>query len=490
MTKNVIIKASKMTAPRAAEILTLAVNGPIDLPVVLLKNNTGRMDAFMEDTQDQNKIGTVLSVDGMAEVSEYESLFHGSYQLRISGLGNKANLLNAELITDDTSIAVKTGEESVELQKAWEKAIKEEIITPDDREYLTWHWDNNQINMFDRFRAVSSFHKYFDINGKRIMPIRPSHAYVNSDPKHIETPYDLSVYGELFNMALNRQPVVCEGDKSTGKSVAAKNLAYDLMMPSYEDTYGEDMMKLDPIAERAFSEEAQNHMTKQLADDYMAYKAGDKGRYEGALEYMYWKDRAMTPQLATNLGEMGKWAFSGGVYIANEANLARINVRESIFNPAAEDNQPHLTIPGYGVVYLNPDCVMIATQNKDYAGTNGSNDAIDSRFGKIKFGYPPHILDQLKTMTESDVGTGCLQDVYYQRCDKLYTFLRDQVHAGERSNSVLSIRSFGKALKDVALGGGYVTLHSKLLIYLQSMTHSEEDDRAIADDIHQYIGTL
>ena len=58
-------------------------------------------------------------------------------------------------------------------------------------------------------------------------------------------------------MALNRQPVVCEGDKSTGKSVAAKNVAYDLMMPSYEDTYGEDMMKLDPIAERAFSEEAQ-----------------------------------------------------------------------------------------------------------------------------------------------------------------------------------------------------------------------------------------
>ena len=291
-------------------------------------------------------------------------------------------------------------------------------------------------------------------------------------------------------MALNRQPVVCEGDKSTGKSVAAKNVAYDLMMPSYEDTYGEDTMKLDPIAERAFSEEAQEHMTRELAEAYMRYQSGQEEFFSQAMEYMYWKDRAMTPQLATNLGEMGKWAFSGGVYIANEANLARVNVRESIFNPAAEDNQPHLTIPGYGIVYLNKDCVMIATQNKDYAGTNGSNDAIDSRFGKIKFGYPPHIFDQLKTMTESDIGDGCLQDEYYKRCDKLYVFLRDQVHAGERSNGVLSIRSFGKALKDVALGGGYVTLHSKLLIYLQNMVHTEEDEKAIADDIHTYIGNI
>lgn len=486
--RNVIIKVSKMTCPRGGEMLQLAAKGRVELPIVVMKNAIGKFLAYAESVSDENCIGMVLTVDG--EAAEDLHFCGQTYEMRITGIGDLPTLLTAEMVSEKETVAVKTGEESKELRDAWDKAIADGVCTKDDREYLIWHWDNNQINQYDRFRAVSGFRKYYDKRGERIMPIRPSHAYVNSDPKHQETPYDLSVYGELFNMALNRQPVVCEGDKSTGKSVAAKNVAYDLMMPSYEDTYGEDMMKLDPIAERAFSEEAQEHMTRELAEAYMRYQSGQEEFFSQAMEYMYWKDRAMTPQLATNLGEMGKWAFSGGVYIANEANLARVNVRESIFNPAAEDNQPHLTIPGYGIVYLNKDCVMIATQNKDYAGTNGSNDAIDSRFGKIKFGYPPHIFDQLKTMTESDIGDGCLQDEYYKRCDKLYVFLRDQVHAGERSNGVLSIRSFGKALKDVALGGGYVTLHSKLLIYLQNMVHTEEDEKAIADDIHTYIGNI
>lgn len=489
---EILIKVSKMTCPMGRAIIEKTKeNEAEEIPIFVMKNGSGRFEAFAEEVNPDNLIGFVLSVDGKADPEFLESAFAGKPEIRITGL-DKPTILAAKMDKKDVAVAANSSE-SKELSDLWEQKIKEGIVTQEDREYITWHWDNNKVNEFDRKRAVKGYRIYKDAAGNRIKPVKPAHTFVNADPNHKETPYDGSVYAELFNAALNRQPIVCEGDKSTGKSVAAKNVAFDLQMPIYEDTYSEDMMKLDPIAERAFSEEAQSHMTSDLAEAYLLYKS-DPEKYsqyfEDAREYMFWKDRAMTPQLATNLGEMGKWAMTGGVYIANEANLARINVRESIFNPAAEDNQPHLTIPGYGMVYLNPDCVLIATQNRDYAGTNGSNDAIDSRFGKIKFGYPPHIFDQLKAMTESDVSKGCLPDEYYRRCDNLYTFLRGQVHDGQRENGVLSIRSFGKALKDVALSGGYATLHSKLLVYLQSMTHTEEEDKAIADDIHQYVGTL
>lgn len=492
---EVLIKVSSMTDPMGKPFINEAKNGRIETPILVMKNNLGKHYAYAETLDDSHRIGMITSVDGSTSSADFDDAFLGNYELRVTGImqGGK-NTLTAELVKDSVDAPTNDGvSEPKELSDLWEQKISAGIVTPEDRANITAVFDNHRVNNFDRMRCVSKYRIYNDINGKRIMVVKPAHVYVNPDVLGKENVYDWPTFAEALNAALNGQPMVYEGDKSTGKSVAAKTLAYVMQIPYWEDTYSEDMMRSDPIAERAFDDGAQKHMTREGAEAHMLWNA-DPDKYANyssdAAEYIFWKDRAMTPQITTLLGEMGKWAMYGGLYVANEANLARINVRESLFNPAAEDNNPHMTIPGYGLVYLNKDCVLVATQNRDYAGTNGSNDAIDSRFGKLKFGYPPHIFDQLKSMTESDVGVGCLPDEFYKRCDKLYVFLRDQVHEGQRSNSVLSIRSFGKALKDVALGGGYVTLHSKLLIYLQNMTHTDEEDRAIADDIHQFIATL
>ena len=109
--KNVVIKASKMTCPKAADMLQLAASGKVDIPIVVLKNNIGKFDAYAESVDEQNKIGMVLSADGSIDIEEY---FRGDYEMRITGLGDKANLLIAELCTSDTAAAVQTGEESTE----------------------------------------------------------------------------------------------------------------------------------------------------------------------------------------------------------------------------------------------------------------------------------------------------------------------------------------------------------------------------------------
>lgn len=492
MVMEIIVKAPKTNA-FAKVVITKAQNDEMkEVPVLFKKNPNGRTwDAFVEDIDEDHKFGLVMSVDGKSDPVEVEAALAGKPDVRVTGVSGQMITIKGS----EGKAAVKdeaTGEPK-ELSDLWDEKIAAGIVTPEYREKVTWLFNNHKVNNFLRIKVVKSYRKFFDKDGNEIQILEPAHFYVNADPLGKQTPYDGSLFAEGLSAAINGQPIVYEGDKSTGKSVMTKTIAYVMHVPFWEDTYSEDMMRNDPLAYQSFDDEPFKHMTKEGAEAHMLWNA-DPDKFANycsdAAEYKYWKDKAQTPQLTTVLGEMGKWAMYGGVYVANEANLARINVRESLFNPSCEDNNPHLVIPGYGMVMLNPACVLIATQNRDYAGTNGSNDAIDSRFGKLIFPYADHVFDQLKSMTESDCGKGCLPDNYYRLCDRLWGFFLGQVHDGVRENSVLSIRSFGKALKDVALGGGYATLHSKLTIYLQSMAHSDEEYRAIADDIHQYIGDM
>lgn len=490
---KLLIKVSKMTCPLGQTMIDKTKAGEAsEIKVLTLKDENGRYNCYAEEIDEDHLFGFALSLN---DGTDFDAL-EGTPDIKIVGL-DKPTIIEAKIAGSEKSKAKNgstAGTDSEAVKTLVDQKIAEGIITQEFWDNVRQVLDDWKVVEYDRIRIVKQYRAYHDAEGNREWPAKPAHVYVNVDDtrKH-GSMYDHSTGAELLNAMLNHQPIVCEGDKSTGKSVAVKTAAWVLGMPLKEDTYSDDMLKNDPLAFQSFDDRPMRMMKKEGAEAYMMYMADpvrNANYFEDAREYMFWKDKAMTPQLKTELGEMGKWAIEGGVYVANEANLARVNIREALFNPAAEDNDPHITIPGMGMVRLNPDCVLIVTQNRDYAGTNGSNDAIDSRFGKLKFPNAEDITHVLRTMTESDCGENCLQAEYYKRANALYTFLLGQVHDGLRENSVLSIRSFGKALKDVALGGGYVTLHSKLLIYLQSMTHSEEEDRAIADDIHQFIGTL
>lgn len=489
---EIIIKAPRTNAFARTVVDKTSAGETGELPVLFKKDANGKTwSTYLEDVDDEHKFGIVMNVDGESSPEALEDALAGRPEVRLVSVTGQ--LLTAKAEGKKAAKKEDPLAEPKELSNLWDEKISAGIVTPEFREKVTWLFNNHHVNNFLRMQVVRRYKKFYDKDGNEIKILEPAHMYVNADPLHKESPYDGSIFAEGLSAAVNGQPIVYEGDKSTGKSVMTKTIAYVMCVPFWEDTYSDDMMHNDPLAYQSFDDEPFKHMSKEGAEAAMLWKS-NPDQYANycndATEYIYWKDRAQTPQLTTVLGEMGKWAMYGGVYVANEANLARINVRESLFNPTCEDNNPHITIPGYGMVMLNPDCVLIATQNRDYAGTNGSNDAIDSRFGKLIFPYAGHVFDQLKSMTESDCGKGCLPDAYYKACDRLWGFFLGQVHDGVRENNVLSIRSFGKALKDVALGGGYATLHSKLTIYLQSMGHSDEEYRAIADDIHQYIGEM
>lgn len=489
---EIIIKAPA-TLPFSKTVVDKTKAGEMGEVPVLLKKRTGTnvFDAFVEDMDEDHKFGFVFSVDGSNDADNIAAAVSGKPDIRIVSVTGK--LIKCDLKNSAPAVKTEAGEESKELSDLWDKKIAEGIVTAEDRETITWLFNNHKIPTFFRIKVVESYKVFLDGDGKRIKPLKPGHLYVNADPLHKRNEYDGSLFFEGIISMLNHQPTVFEGDKSTGKSVMAKTLAYVFQMPYWEDTYSDDMMHNDPLAYQSFDDTPFKYMNKEGAEASMLWHSDpDKfaNYYDEAAVYEFWKAKAMAPQLATVLGEMGKWAVYGGLYVANEANLARINVRESLFNPTCEDNNPHITILGYGLVFLNPDCTLIATQNRDYAGTNGSNDAVDSRFGKIIFPYADQIFDQVKSSVESDCGKGCLTDVYYKTVDNLWKYFLGQVHDGVRENGILSIRSFIKALKDVAFGGGYVSLHSRLVIYLQSMAHSDEEYRMIIDDVHRIVGDL
>ena len=80
-------------------------------------------------------------------------------------------------------------------------------------------------------------------------------------------------------------------------------------------------------------------------------------------------------------------------------NMAEANFLASFVNQIT-DGSGFIDIQGYGRININPDCVLIGTQNANYTGTCEQNDATMSRFACISFGYP----NSIRRMIESVVG--------------------------------------------------------------------------------------
>ena len=145
----------------------------------------------------------------------------------------------------------------------------------------------------------------------------------------------------------------------------------------------------------------------------------------------------------------------------NEMNMAEANFFASFTNQLT-DNTGFIDIPGYGHLEINPDCILIGTQNADYTGVCEQNDATMSRFGCIQFPYPKSIKAQL----EATVGKDRLDKAYFKQTDELYKTLYAAVTKGMVGNSCLNIRGFIRGLKGVSQVPGLSTLKRQIEIHV------------------------
>jgi len=100
------------------------------------------------------------------------------------------------------------------------------------------------------------------------------------------------------------------------------------------------------------------------------------------------------------------------------------------------DDRRRIEVPGYKTVNLDPNAMVIATQNRDYQSTFDNNEATIDRFVPIIF----------PSLT-------CIESILYARvpgietkvvdiCQDMYLRLKNAIVDGEISERTMSIRGF------------------------------------------------
>lgn len=237
-----------------------------------------------------------------------------------------------------------------------------------------------------------------------------------------------------------------------------------LNMPYYMITFNRGMTADDIYGTKSTDNSAAELLTEELADAYLQVAAGNReipATVEKAAKYEYLRAKASSVSIVQEESCLVEWIKNGGVMCFNEMNMAEANFFASFTNQLT-DNTGFIDIPGYGHLEINPDCILIGTQNADYTGVCEQNDATMSRFGCIQFPYPKSIKAQL----EATVGKDRLDKAYFKQTDELYKTLYAAVTKGMVENSCLNIRGFIRGLKGVAQVPGLSTLKRQIEIHV------------------------
>lgn len=288
----------------------------------------------------------------------------------------------------------------------------------------------------------------------------PKTFYIDPDPKS----KDASIFALALLNTLTNSATIFEGDKSVGKNVCAETLAMCLNMPYYMITFNRGMTADDIYGTKSTDNSAAELLTEELADAYLQVAAGNReipATVEKAAKYEYLRAKASSVSIVQEESCLVEWIKNGGVMCFNEMNMAEANFFASFTNQLT-DNTGFIDIPGYGHLEINPDCILIGTQNADYTGVCEQNDATMSRFGCIQFPYPKSIKAQL----EATVGKTRLDKDFFKQTDELYKTLYAAVTKGMVENSCLNIRGFIRALKGVAQVPGLSTLKRQIEIHV------------------------
>lgn len=440
---KVVIKKSSINCPRGEEIFTLASSGNVPYGIIFAVEISG-IGAYVDNETPENRIGSIISIDGDNDISELATIVNTNYQFRITGVEGTNKILG-----EIEGVQITKGEPSkdAELDKLFEEHIKSGLITPEDKELILSIMDDHKIDPLLRRRIVAGYKTH-----KR--PVKkPSSVYVNPDPS------ETSPLAKALRQAVGRKAMIYKGDKSVGKNVCAETVAYIMQMPYYIIGFNKQMMPEDVYGSRTIKNTV--NLTEEDALAYLRYQSGDNSAINGAANFEINKAKASAIEIALESSEFCEALEFGGLLMFNEINMADANFLQSFTNPIA-DGTGYIFIPGKGKVDIHPDFILVGSENENYSGAADQNEATMSRMGGIEFPYPPSVFGQLKSVTEGVRGKDILKDKYYTQCDNLYKLWRDAVHKGQLSNTCLNIRGFVRALDEVATSGGYDSLKEEI----------------------------
>ncbi len=442
---EVVIKKTMMQKAGAAFYQQAVAGTEIPVNIVFKKNAAGNMAAYADGAEIANVITDVKAfVDETAPEN---------YQARITGVTGNPNEMQVTVsVFEFSKKTAAKGADSCAAFAADIKRIVDEGIMPEAtvRENITVMAENRfPEEMIHQILAA-----YTDTYAA------PAHT-----PKVLYKDPNPKGESKLAKIALNALcgcAIILDGDKSTGKNVAAETIAKVLGRPYYCIT-GDRKMNADAVfGTKSTDNSAFGMLSADLAMAELKVKQGigDDEDMKKAAQFELLKAKCSSVNIVQEASAFVEWAEHGGVLNFNEINLCDSNFLASLLNPVTDDTG-FLNVPGRGKVVINPMCVLIGTQNTgaEYKGVNQQNAATMSRFGLIKFDAPKSIKNILKA---NFVGVP-VPDTYYESCEKFYTYLLKNVADGNISNAGLNVRGMVRAIRTTIRIPGFTSLKSQLV---------------------------
>lgn len=518
-----------MTCKAGKTVIDLSENAKADeiLPVKLLigkEKRQGKWPVYLdsESEDSSNMVGKIVEVkskgDGILDDIDIEAVANdpGSYRIVLKGKQEALMKGELQLLKDEASANKKSDAGlSKELEELVQEKVDEGIVSREEIDKRIKFMQENDVDNFLIMRVIKGYRKYNK-------PFHtPSCLYVDPYLDGTRKQKVEGIIAEGLRAAVGRMPIICEGEKSTGKNVYLETISWLMNMPMYLITFSRQMSPSSIYGEKTTDNSAAKELASfdqgiltraelirekmRFAASMMTGKTGnldklieaslseeDRNVLAKAKRFEVLKAQSASVNIVIDASELYDWLVDGGLMCFNEMNMAESNFFASFTNQLT-DGTGFLFVPGRGEVPIHKDCVLFGTQNADYAGVEQQNEATMSRFGCIEFKQPETIKGQLvaavKSRLEKEGFHGVsLPSKYYTEAEKFYKQCRGAVRKSQVSNACLNIRGFVRALVTVAESDSYARLKRQVEIHV--IGTCPVDERQALLDIAENIITL
>lgn len=277
------------------------------------------------------------------------------------------------------------------LGEAIERIVTEGILTQGQIDERINYLKRNKVTEKQMLSLFNSYKKYDDETMKRI-PI--------PDTLFIDATGLLRKSVGYMNVKRN---LLFEGDRGAGKNVLTETLAWVYNRPLFE-----------------FPMNSQHDNNSMLGGKTIKSEVDEDGKERTEIGF--------DPDVIVQAGEVG------GILVLDEFNTSFGHVM-SLLNSYLDDRR-RLQVPGYKTVHLDPNTIVIATQNRDYQGTFENNEATIDRFVPVIF--PP--LQSIEDILMAKV-PGISYDIV-KDCQTLFAGMKKCVEDGDISERTISTRGY------------------------------------------------
>ncbi|MDO4647171.1 MAG: AAA family ATPase [Eubacteriales bacterium] len=425
---------------------------------------------YVDEEKDDYRVAKIVEItDNGRKLSEEEisEIADAHYGCRITEIdGNKM----AGFVTMHEAVATVNSTEnmiSAKVQSEMDRVVKEGLCTKEEVEKRVRYMMDNHVDEFLLLRVLRKYRHY----EKNVQ--EPSCLYVDPFLKETLARKEEPIISEVLRQAVVRNGMVLNGEKSVGKNVLCDTIAWLLGMPQWVFTCSRQMTTATLYGRQTTDTKARDALYSDTAlsgAKALAWlrsgQPSNQAVINAAAQFELFSSRAAATNIVMEDSAVIEWLLDGGVLVLNEWNFGEANLLASFLNPTL-DGTKYLPLEGRGDVLINPDCVLIATQNPDYTGCEEQNEATLSRLCRFNIQQPKSVKNVLANAVSAEVRKHGFDDLeiskeMIEQADTFYGQCVAGIEAGQLSNAALSIRGFARAISTAAESGGYSSLRRQL----------------------------